>query len=93
MTVPLALILLGASFARMKVPKPFSRLPLPAIFAVTFAKLVVLPVIGIVFSQGLVTHGLVQKESLVERFVGMLLSGTPSAVKSVLILGKLVYRY
>ncbi|KAF8915345.1 auxin efflux carrier [Mucidula mucida] len=83
--VPLALILLGASFARMQIPKPISKLPIPAILAVTFAKLAILPVIGFAFSQGLVTHGLVPKDALVERFVGMLLSGTPTAVNQLIV--------
>ena len=81
--MPMALILLGTSFARMRIPKPLNKLPIPAILAVTFAKLVLLPVIGILFSQGLVAHGIVSKDALAERFVGMLLSGTPTAVKSV----------
>ncbi|KAF9021484.1 auxin efflux carrier [Hymenopellis radicata] len=83
--VPLALILLGASFARMQIPKPLSKLPIPAILAVTLAKLAILPVIGFAFSQGLVSHGLVSKDALVERFVGMLLSGTPTAVNQLIV--------
>ncbi|KIY73826.1 auxin efflux carrier [Cylindrobasidium torrendii FP15055 ss-10] len=84
-TVPMALILLGASFARMQIPKPLNKLPIPAILSVTFAKLVLLPVIGILFCQGIVTGGIVPKDALVERFVGMLLSGTPSAVNQLVV--------
>ncbi|KAK0451927.1 hypothetical protein EV421DRAFT_1731698 [Armillaria borealis] len=70
MNIPMTLILLGASFARMKIPRPFTKMPLPALFWVSFCKLAFLPVIGVV-----------PKEALVERFVAMLLSGTPSAVR------------
>ena len=45
--VPLALILLGASFARIKVPRPLSRLPIMAMLLVTLVKMVVLPVIDV----------------------------------------------
>jgi len=81
-TVPMALFLLGASFARLKIPRPFlQKAPVWAIFWVCTVKLVVLPVIGIFFVQGLVQRHVVRKEELVLRFVAMLLSGTPSAVK------------
>lgn len=80
--VPVSLILLGASFARMNIPRPFLQtVPIWAILWMCMAKLVFLPVIGVLFVQGLVSQGVVQKEELVLRFVAMLLSGTPSATK------------
>ncbi|KAK0219707.1 auxin efflux carrier [Armillaria nabsnona] len=85
MNVPLILILLGASFARMKIPRPFNKMPLPALFWVSFCKLVLLPVIGILLTQELTHRGIVPKEALVERFVAMLLSGTPSAVSQLIV--------
>ncbi len=79
--VPLALILLGASFARIKVPRPLSRLPIMAMLLVTLAKMVVLPVIGVAVVQAMVRAGLIPAEAKAEKFVAMLLSGTPAAVK------------
>ncbi|PBK87810.1 auxin efflux carrier [Armillaria gallica] len=84
-TVPMALILLGASFARMKIPRPFSKMPLPAMFWVSFCKLALLPVIGILLTQELTHRGVILKDALVERFVAMLLSGTPSAVNQLIV--------
>ncbi|KAK0441969.1 auxin efflux carrier [Armillaria borealis] len=83
--VPMALILLGASFARMKIPRPFKKMPLPAMFWVLFCKLALLPVIGILLTQALTHHGVIPKDALVERFVAILLSGTPSAVNQLII--------
>ncbi|KAK0496606.1 auxin efflux carrier [Armillaria luteobubalina] len=83
--VPMALILLGASFARMKIPRPFSKMPLPAMFCVSFCKLALLPVIGILLTQELTHRGVIPKDTLVERFVAMLLSGTPSAVNQLIV--------
>lgn len=82
--VPLALILLGAAFARLRVPRPLSRLPIMAMVSVALLKMVVLPVFGIFMVQAMVKGGLIAKESLAERFVAMFLSGTPAAVKSVI---------
>ncbi len=82
-TVPLALILLGASFARIKLPRPLSRLPMKAMFLTTMAKMVVLPVIGILLVQAMTRAGFVHKDEKALRFVMMFLSGTPTAVKYV----------
>lgn len=79
--VPLALILLGASFARIKLPRPLSRLPIMAMLLVTMAKMVLLPVIGVFTVQAMVRARFIPADALVERFVAMLLSGTPAAVK------------
>ncbi|KZT06462.1 auxin efflux carrier [Laetiporus sulphureus 93-53] len=85
MAVPLSLIILGASFARLKVPRPFSRLPIMAMIAATVAKMVVLPVIGVFMVQAMVKGGLIAKEALAERFVAMFLSGTPAAVNQFIV--------
>jgi predicted permease len=47
-TVPLSLVLLGASLGRMAIPRPLSRLPLPAIFLLAFAKLALMPILGVI---------------------------------------------
>ncbi|KAI0651194.1 auxin efflux carrier [Trametes meyenii] len=79
--VPLALILLGASFARIKVPRPLARLPIMAMLLVTMAKMVLLPVMGVFIVQAMVRNGFIPASAKAEKFVAMLLSGTPAAVK------------
>lgn len=79
--VPLALVLLGASFARLQTPRPLSRLPLMAMFLTTITKMAILPVIGVFLVQAMTNAGLIDKSAKAERFVAMFLSGTPTAVK------------
>lgn len=81
MAVPLALILLGASFARLNIPRPLSRLPILAMFAVALMKMAILPVIGVFMVQAMVKGGLINRDAKAEKFVAMFLSGTPAAVK------------
>ncbi|OCH94478.1 auxin efflux carrier [Obba rivulosa] len=83
--VPLALVLLGASFARLRVPRPLSRLPIMAMVLVTMAKLVVLPVIGVFLIQSMVKAGMIDKDAKAEKFVAMFLSGTPAAVNQLIV--------
>ncbi|KAK0452080.1 uncharacterized protein EV420DRAFT_691123 [Desarmillaria tabescens] len=54
-------------------------------FWVAFCKLALLPVIGILLTQGLTHRGVIFKDALVERFVAMLLSGTPSSVNQLIV--------
>ncbi|GBE80222.1 predicted protein [Sparassis crispa] len=83
--VPLALVLLGASFARITVPRPLSRLPIAAMFAVSACKLFLLPVCGVFMVQAMVRGGLIPREAIAERFVAMFLSGTPAAVNQLIV--------
>ena len=50
-TIPLGLIILGVSMANMKIPRPFSRLPLSSIILLAIAKLIISPVLGVLFVQ------------------------------------------
>ncbi|KAF8518031.1 auxin efflux carrier [Hysterangium stoloniferum] len=84
-TVPMALIVLGASFARLKMPRPLSRLPLAAMFAVAMSKMLLMPVVGVLIVQTMVKNGLIPKENKAERFVAMFLSGTPAAVNQLIV--------
>ena len=79
--MPLALILLGASFARFQVPRPLSRLPIMAMVLSTLSKMVLLPVIGVFIVQAMTAGGLVDAKAKALRFVMFFLSGTPTAVK------------
>ncbi|KAM5539912.1 hypothetical protein V8D89_006415 [Ganoderma adspersum] len=83
--VPLSLVLLGASFARIKMPSPLSRLPVMAMFLTTMAKMVALPVIGILLVQAMTKAGFVHKDDKALRFVMMFLSGTPTAVNQLIV--------
>ena len=79
-TIPLSLVLLGASFARMKIPRPISRLPIAAILSVCVAKLVLLPIVGVLIVQAMVRGGLIPPQNKAQIFVAMYLSGTPTSI-------------
>ncbi|KAH9854916.1 auxin efflux carrier [Lenzites betulinus] len=83
--VPLALVLLGASFARLTIPRPLSRLPLLAMFLTTITKMLILPVVGVFLVQAMTKAGLIDKDAKAERFVAMFLSGTPTAVNQMIV--------
>ncbi|KAL0578844.1 hypothetical protein V5O48_003168 [Marasmius crinis-equi] len=85
LTVPLSLILLGASFARAKVPRPLSRLPIPAMLAASALKLVIIPAMGVLLVQGMVQTSLIPVDAKAEKFVAMFLAGTPPAVNQLII--------
>ncbi|KAK7467312.1 Protein M3 [Stygiomarasmius scandens] len=80
-TIPLSLIILGASFSRMSIPRPLSKLPITAMIMVTLAKTVLVPIIGVTMVEGMTKSRFIPKDALAERFVAMFLSGTPTAVK------------
>lgn len=67
--VPLALLVLGASFARLSVPRPLSILPWAAILSLSIAKLVVLPIIGFFVVKALMTLGWLPPQDKVLVFV------------------------
>ncbi|KAJ3808597.1 auxin efflux carrier [Lentinula aff. lateritia] len=83
--IPLSLIILGASFARMSIPKRLSTLPIPAMIMVTLSKEVLVPVVGIFLTQTFVNKGLIPRDNLAQRFVAIFLSGTPTAVKKLVV--------
>ena len=82
MSVPLTLFLLGASFARIDIKlRPRSGLPTFALLSVCFAKMVILPVVGVFATRAMVTGGLIRPDAKVQIFVAIFVSGTPSALK------------
>ncbi|KAI0355431.1 auxin efflux carrier [Trametes cingulata] len=83
--VPLALVLLGASFARLQTPRPLSRLPLMAMFLTTITKMLILPVVGVFLVQAMTNAGFIDRGAKAERFVAMFLSGTPTAVNQLIV--------
>nr|XP_018260066.1 uncharacterized protein I303_06983 [Kwoniella dejecticola CBS 10117]OBR82224.1 hypothetical protein I303_06983 [Kwoniella dejecticola CBS 10117] len=79
--VPGALLLLGASFARLKMPKNWSELPLGAIVALTISKMILVPIFGIFVIQALRDRtSLFPRSDKIRTFISILLSGTPSQV-------------
>ncbi|WVQ66266.1 uncharacterized protein L199_004445 [Kwoniella botswanensis] len=79
--VPGALLLLGASFARLRVPKNWRDLPLGAIIALTCSKMILVPIFGIFVIQAFRDHtSLFPREDKIRTFIAILLSGTPSQV-------------
>nr|ODO02193.1 hypothetical protein L204_00920 [Cryptococcus depauperatus CBS 7855] len=84
--VPAALLLIGASFARLKLPKNWIDLPLAAIVGLTVSKMIIVPVFGIFVVQALQAHtGLFPHHDKIRTFVAILLSGTPAAANQLVI--------
>ncbi|WWC59694.1 uncharacterized protein I303_102256 [Kwoniella dejecticola CBS 10117] len=85
-SIPGGLVLLGASFGRLKLPNKWSDIPFAAITAMTVFKMVITPLIGIFFVEGLRDHTtLYPREDKMRIFVAILLSGTPSSVNQLVI--------
>ncbi|WVW78207.1 hypothetical protein I302_100158 [Kwoniella bestiolae CBS 10118] len=85
-SIPGGLVLLGASFGRLRLPKKWSDIPFGAIVAMTLFKMVILPLIGVFFIEGLRDHStLYPREDKMRIFVAILLSGTPSSVNQLVI--------
>ena len=71
--IPLALICLGSSLARLHIPKKgeWKKLPLGAIGSLAAGKLLVMPVIGILMCEGLTKVGFISKDDKVLRLICM----------------------
>lgn len=79
--MPLGLIVLGASIAKLRLPKPLSRLPLAGIAAMALIRLVVVPVCGFFFVKQLVKIGMVEETNAVLRFGAFTLNLNPAAAE------------
>lgn len=79
-SVPLGLTVLGASIAKMEIPRPISRLPLASIGAMVLVKVVLLPIIGFFFVEALVHRGMVSADNAVLRFSTFCSSSASSAM-------------
>ncbi|GAA5952432.1 hypothetical protein JCM3765_001971 [Sporobolomyces pararoseus] len=82
-SVPLGLIVLGASIATIKVPRPITRLPLLSMLTMALVKLAVVPIFGFFFVQALVRRGVVESENKVLIFVLTSLSCVPTSTIQV----------
>jgi hypothetical protein len=72
-SVPLGLICLGSSLARLNMPRKgeWKALPLGAITCIAIGKMILMPVLGVLICQGLTNAGLISKDDKVLRFVCM----------------------
>lgn len=71
-SVPMGLICLGSALARLKIPRgQWHRLPTGAIMGLALAKMIVMPVLGVLIVQGLVRGGVIDPSQKVLRFVCM----------------------
>ena len=72
-SVPLGLICLGSSLARLNMPRrgEWKALPLGAITCIAIGKMILMPVLGVLICQGLTNAGLISKDDKVLRFVCM----------------------
>ncbi|KAK4685482.1 auxin efflux carrier family protein, partial [Tremellales sp. Uapishka_1] len=85
-SVPVALVLLGASFARLSLPKRWKDLPISAIVSMTVAKMIIIPVFGIFVVQALAHKtSLFPASDKMRTFVAILLSGTPASANQLVI--------
>jgi predicted permease len=67
----------------MGIPRPIRKQPLRSIFALAICKMVLLPILGVLLVDGLVSHGLVASEDRVLRFVLVYFACVPSATFQV----------
>lgn len=71
-SVPLGLLCLGSSLARLKVPlNQWRRLPVGAIMSLAIARMVIMPVLGVLICQMLIHAGILFKDDKVLVFVCM----------------------
>ncbi|KAL5534926.1 ECM3_1 [Sanghuangporus sanghuang] len=85
-SVPLGLICLGSALARLQVPHSpaqWRSLPLGAISALAIGKMVVMPIVGVLLTQGLTAAGIIDESDKVLRFVCIFLSCIPTATTQV----------
>ncbi|GAA5887782.1 hypothetical protein JCM5296_001764 [Sporobolomyces johnsonii] len=82
-SVPLGLLVLGGSIAKIEIPRPVSRLPISSIITMALVKLAFLPIIGFFFVKALVRAGMVEADNAVLRFVLVSLSCVPTATNQV----------
>ncbi|TFK26063.1 auxin efflux carrier, partial [Coprinopsis marcescibilis] len=81
-SVPLGLVCLGSALARLELPRA-RVLPVGAICALALVRLVLMPVVGVLVTEGLVRAGLVRREDKVLRFVCIFCSCLPTATTQV----------
>ncbi|KAF4613989.1 hypothetical protein D9613_007634 [Agrocybe pediades] len=86
-SVPLGLVCLGSSLARLSMPKKgeWKKLPMGAIAGIAVSKMVIMPVLGVLICTGLTNVGIISKDDKVLRFVCIFISCLPTATVHVLL--------
>ncbi|KAF8968094.1 auxin efflux carrier [Flammula alnicola] len=86
-SVPLGLVCLGSSLARLPFPRKgeWQMLPLGAIGWLAVGKMVVMPVLGVIICEGLTSTGVISRDDKVLRFVCIFFSCLPTATVHVLL--------
>ncbi|KAL9710416.1 Protein M3 [Leucoagaricus gongylophorus] len=83
-SIPIGLICLGSSLARLNVPlNQWRTLPVGAILWMTIGKLIIIPVIGVLICKGLIQSGVIFKDDKVLVFISMFFSCLPTATTQV----------
>ncbi|KAH8111143.1 auxin efflux carrier [Phellopilus nigrolimitatus] len=83
-SVPLGLTCLGSALARLNVPRDqWKDLPIGAITWLAIGKMIIMPVLGVLITQGLVHGGVIGEDQKVLRFVCMFISCIPTATTQV----------
>ncbi|KAI6121158.1 auxin efflux carrier [Pisolithus sp. B1] len=83
-SVPIGLMTLGSAIARLEIPSgSWRKFPLASICALAAARLLVMPFLGVLISQGLTHIGLINAEDKVLRFVCIFFSCLPTATTQV----------
>lgn len=72
-SVPLGLVCLGSSLARLNMPRKgeWKNLPMGAIAGIAVVKMIIMPVLGVVVCEGLTNIGVISRDDKVLRFVCM----------------------
>ncbi|KAL4063746.1 auxin efflux carrier [Scleroderma yunnanense] len=85
-SVPLGLMSLGCALARLQFPRGSWRsFPIAAISALAVAKLMVMPVFGVLICQGLTHVGVIDPGNHVLRFICIFMSCLPTSTTQVLL--------
>ncbi|KAJ7841083.1 auxin efflux carrier transmembrane protein [Mycena olivaceomarginata] len=85
-SVPMGLVCLGSALARLSIPRGAWRsLPSGAIMGLAIAKMLVMPVLGVLICDGLVNAGVISKDDKVLQFVCIFFSCLPTATTQVFV--------
>lgn len=83
-SVPLGLMTLGSALARLEVPgRRLRSLPLGAVGALAIGRMVLMPILGVLITQGLTQVGLLDANDNVLRFVCMYVISLRSPLQKV----------
>ncbi|KAH9481484.1 Protein ECM3 [Psilocybe cubensis] len=87
-SVPLGLVCLGSSIARLNMPRKgeWKNQPMGAIIWLSIAKMVIMPVVGVLMCQGLTQAGVISKDDIKHlTFFSSFFSCLPTATVHVLL--------